>query len=123
MTDMKKPNTETREYTVQFTKSEQDSIDYFVRNMTLNKAYRPERPGSPEALAQLENMRVRYVEYRAGWRGIPNEAISRGLHETFFEEMAKPPQSLDVETAALCDLACPHCFRQYIVTPDKIISE
>ena len=21
-----------------------------------------------------------------------------------------------------CDLACPHCFRQYIATPDKIMS-
>ena len=120
---MEKTDTGTREYTVQFTKSEQDSIDHFVDNMTLNKAYHPENPGSPEALAQLEVMRARYVEYRGGWRGIPNEAIARGLHETFVLEMKKPPQSLDVETASLCDLACPHCFRQYIVTPDKIISE
>jgi MoaA/NifB/PqqE/SkfB family radical SAM enzyme len=120
---MERADTATREYTVQFTKSEQDSIDYFVGNMTLNKAYRPENPGSPEALVQLEDMRARYVEYRSGWRGIPNEAIARGLHESFVREMKKPPQSLDVETASLCDLACPHCFRQYIVTPDKIISE
>jgi len=121
--DMNKTNTGTREYTVQFTKSEQTSIDYFVNNMTANKAYRPEQPGSPEALKELEEMRARYVDYRGGWRGIPEEAIARKLHETFVQEMKRPPQSVDIETASLCDLACPHCFRQYIATPDKIISE
>jgi MoaA/NifB/PqqE/SkfB family radical SAM enzyme len=120
---MNNKNTSTREYTVQFTKSEQSSIDYFLDNMTSNKAYRPEKPGSSEALKQLEDMRARYVDYRGGWRSIPEEAIARNLHETFVQVMQKPPQSLDVETASLCDLACPHCFRQYIATPDKIISE
>ena len=116
-------NRTTREYTVQFTKSEQDSIDYFVVHMDRNKAYRPANPGSPEALKELEDMRARYADYRRGWRGIPEEAIARGLHDSFYAEMKKPPQSVDIETAALCDLACPHCFRQYIVTPDKIISK
>jgi MoaA/NifB/PqqE/SkfB family radical SAM enzyme len=112
-----------REYTVEFTKSEQFSINYFLENMPFNKAYHPENPGSPEALKQLEDMRARYVAYRRGWRAIPEEAIDRGLHETFYDEMKQPPQSMDIETAALCDLACPHCFRQYIATPDKLISD
>ena len=113
----------TRQYTVQFTESEQSSVNYFVQNMHLNKAYRPQEPGSPEAARQLEEMKARYVAYRHGWRGIPEEAIERGLHDTFYSEMKQPPQSVDIETAALCDLACPHCFRQYIVTPDKVMPE
>ncbi len=113
----------TRQYTVQFTEPEQVSIDYFLDNLHLNKAYRPENPGSPEATAQLQEMKDRYLAYRRGWRGIPEEAIERGLHDEFYSQMKQPPQSTDVETAALCDLACPHCFRQYIVTPDKLITE
>ena len=31
--------------------------------------------------------------------------------------------SIDIETAAICDLACPHCSREYIITPDKIMDE
>jgi MoaA/NifB/PqqE/SkfB family radical SAM enzyme len=113
----------TRQYTVQFTEPEQVSIDYFLDNLHLNKAYRPENPGSPEATAQLQEMKDRYLAYRRGWRGIPEQAIERGLHDEFYSQMKQPPQSIDVETAALCDLACPHCFRQYIVTPDKLITE
>ena len=33
------------------------------------------------------------------------------------------PLCIDIEVAAICDLACPFCFREYIATPDKIISE
>lgn len=29
---------------------------------------------------------------------------------------------IDIEVAAVCDLACPHCYRQFIATPDKIMS-
>ena len=32
------------------------------------------------------------------------------------------PLSIDVELASICDLACPHCSREYIVTPDKIMN-
>ena len=32
------------------------------------------------------------------------------------------PLCVDIETAAVCDLACPHCYRQFVTTPDKIIS-
>ena len=31
------------------------------------------------------------------------------------------PLCVDIETAAICDLACPHCYREYILTPDKIM--
>ncbi|MFA6091811.1 MAG: radical SAM/SPASM domain-containing protein [Elusimicrobiota bacterium] len=109
-----------REYTVQFTKSEQVSIDYFLKNMRGNKAF---VPGGPDEEARLEKLRERYLAYRKSWRAMPEEAISRGLHEDFVSQMKAVPMSVDIETAAVCDLACPHCFRQYIVTPDKLISD
>ena len=33
------------------------------------------------------------------------------------------PLCVDIETAAVCDPICPHCYRQFVTTPDKIISE
>lgn len=112
-----------RQYTVEFTKSEQVSIDFFTSNMRFNKAFRPVNPGSPEAAQELKELTKRYLQYRKSWRGVPEEAIARGLHANFYKEMKAPPMSIDIETAAYCDLACPHCFREYIVTPDKHIPE
>jgi hypothetical protein len=107
---------EEREYTVSFTKPEQESVDFFLAHMESNKAFRPGDPPS-----RLGELRRRYREYRRAWRAVPEEAIRRGLHEDFVSAMRQAPLSIDIETAALCDLACPHCFRQYIVTPDKLI--
>ena len=33
------------------------------------------------------------------------------------------PLCIDLEVASVCDLACPHCFRQFISTPDKIMKK
>ena len=33
------------------------------------------------------------------------------------------PLCVDIETASICDLGCPHCFRDYIMTPDKIMKQ
>ena len=33
------------------------------------------------------------------------------------------PLCLDIEVASVCDLACPFCYREHIVTPDKVIDE
>ena len=33
------------------------------------------------------------------------------------------PLCIDIEVAAICDLACPFCYRQYIATPDKIMDK
>ena len=40
-----------------------------------------------------------------------------------FEESQITPLCIDIEVASICDLACPHCYRQFIATPDKIISK
>jgi MoaA/NifB/PqqE/SkfB family radical SAM enzyme len=40
-----------------------------------------------------------------------------------FNESNLRPLCIDIETASVCDLACPHCYRQFIATPDKIMSK
>ena len=40
-----------------------------------------------------------------------------------FEKSNLKPLCIDIETASVCDLACPHCYRQFIATPDKIMSK
>ena len=32
------------------------------------------------------------------------------------------PLVIELDPTAVCDLACPHCYRQYISTPDKIMN-
>ena len=44
------------------------------------------------------------------------------LHSKKLESKNINPLCIDLEVASVCDLACPHCFRQYIATPDKIMS-
>ena len=39
----------------------------------------------------------------------------------YLDSSISGPLCVDIETASICDLACPHCFREYILTPDKIM--
>lgn len=105
--------------------SESERIDHALRHMSENKAYRyaAERNGGDPDGGILQAYRERFLAYRTGWRGQPRQAIERRLTGAAFAESGMQPLCLDIEVAAVCDLACPFCFRQYIVTPDKIISE
>ena len=46
---------------------------------------------------------------------------SSGDNSEFFSNIN--PLCVDIETASICDLACPHCYREYLITPDKIMDE
>ena len=59
----------------------------------------------------LDRFRKLYGEYRYNWLNAINV------------KNKKKPLSLDLEIAAICDLACPHCHREYLITPDKIMNE
>ncbi|MDA2936638.1 radical SAM protein [Acidobacteria bacterium AH-259-A15] len=99
-------------------------LDYAIHNMRHNKAYRyaaEREDGDPEERL-LEEFRDRFLRYRTGWRDNPKHAINRRLHQDFFRKTGFPPLCVDIETAAVCDLACPFCFRQAIATPDKLMS-
>ncbi|MBO6805957.1 radical SAM/SPASM domain-containing protein [Thalassospira sp.] len=94
-----------------------------VRNMHLNKAYIyavEDAGGDPDG-AILRSFQEKYLWYRRGWRQLPADAVDRKLCGASFREAEYPPLCVDIETAAVCDLACSFCFRQWVATPDKII--
>ncbi|MEQ8390851.1 MAG: radical SAM/SPASM domain-containing protein [Thalassospira sp.] len=94
-----------------------------VQNMHLNKAYLyavDEANGDPDG-AILKKFQERYLWYRKGWRKLPANSVERKLCGSSFRAEAYPPLCVDIESAAVCDLACPFCFRQWVATPDKII--
>jgi len=101
-----------------------DAIDYVVRNMSFNKAYRhaADRAGDPDGRL-LDEFRDRFRAYRAGWRAYPEYAITHGLHDEYYRTTGHPPLSVDIEIVATCDLACHFCYRQWITTPDKQIAD
>tara|TARA_B100001027_G_scaffold215964_1_gene191089 strand:+ start:4522 stop:5856 length:1335 start_codon:yes stop_codon:yes gene_type:complete len=59
----------------------------------------------------LNKFKNRYINYRNSWVKVLDN------------KDRNYPLSVDIEIAAICDLACPHCHREYLVTPDKIINE
>ena len=63
----------------------------------------------------LNEYKNKYKKYRDNWYNVNNLIAEKNSFSK--------PLSLDIETASICDLACPHCFREYIVTPDKIMKE
>lgn len=100
-----------------------DRIGHMLDNMVCNKAYihAAEEAGGDGDGALLEEFRQRFRWYRDGWRGLPAKAIDQKLVGDSFREHGHNPLCLDLETAAVCDLACPFCYRQWIATPDKIM--
>ena len=93
-----------------------DKNQFFVKNMMHNKAFLYSvKKNQIETNIQLkakllEDFRTRYTNYRSDW---VNSLKVKNLNR---------PLSIDVELASICDLACPHCSREYIVTPDKIMN-
>lgn len=94
-----------------------------VANMARNKAYRyaAERAGGDADGAILRRFQERFQWYRDSWRRLPAQSVAEKRWGDAFAALDYPPLCVDVESAAVCDLACPFCFRQWIATPDKII--
>jgi len=100
-----------------------DRIDYMLRNMEFNKAYIQKiskNVNRKKALDTLGEFKKRYVDYRKNWTEAANNF---DIESNFKEHLSKisKPLSIDIETASICDLACPHCSREYIITPDKLM--
>tara|TARA_R110000868_G_scaffold369732_2_gene633199 strand:+ start:22580 stop:23857 length:1278 start_codon:yes stop_codon:yes gene_type:complete len=94
-------------------------------NMSSNRAYvhaRDAAGGDPDG-ALLADFQERFRAYRAGWRALPAKAIKNKLTGDAFREHGHGPLCIDLETAAICDLACPFCYRQWVATPDKVMSK
>ena len=67
-----------------------------------------------------------FKEYRFKWNNQPNEIIlnyknTNNINQIIIDKKIQP-LCIDLEVASICDLACPHCFLEYLATPDKIIN-
>ena len=67
-------------------------------------------------IESLETYREKYKKYRNDWVSVNQHIINKKTNIT-------NPLCIDIEVASICDLACPFCYRQHIVTPDKIMSD
>ena len=118
--------TAERRYAIQGRKNwEAERIAHAVEHMRTNKAYlhAVERAGGDPDGRILEDFVERFRDYRVAWRANPRRAIEQKLHDTYVRQTGNPPLCVDIEVAAVCDLACGFCYRQWIATPDKLMDE
>jgi len=89
-----------------------DRVKFMENNMFENMAYKLylEKIGSnDEDLKILDEFKKRYKKYRLDWILSPSEQYQK--NKIFNKETTIPnPLCVDIEIAAICDLACPHCF-------------
>jgi len=100
-------------------------VNHMVSNMNKNKAFLDLstpidslKGGNSELLNSLTN---KFAEYRVNWKDQPKSCIRDSIVGSDLKQKNIIPLCIDIETAAVCDLACPFCFREYYATPDKLI--
>lgn len=99
-------------------------VNYMLENMNFNKAFVYALENTKlEKLELLKNFKNRYAKYRDDWGKQPKNCIENKYLSKDLKNNNLPPLCVDIEVAAICDLACPFCFREFTVTPDKIIDE
>ena len=102
-----------------YSQNEFNRTDYMIENMVSNRAYLSLSRNFKNKTDLLKKLKKDYSTYRKNWVNILD---SYQIDENFSEgKKISPPLSVDIETAAICDLACPHCSREYVITPDKIM--
>ncbi len=112
-----------REYTVSsLNTTPQERLRFVLDHLAQNQAYRrlPEDQKTPAALRRFKG---RYRAYRENWRALPEQAIATGRRAGGVDRLDHMPLCVDIETAAICDLACPFCYRQHIATPDRLMKK
>ena len=100
-----------------------DKDNYMIENMLLNAAYifhLENNNINDNSLKNqvLQDFKKKYNDYRSHWINVNKNIIEKKI-----QNHLKKPYCIDIEVASICDLACPHCYREYIVTPDKIMKE
>ena len=101
-----------------------DRVNYMLTNMEYNKAYIytvSKINDKEKSLQILEELKKKYINYRKDWNQALDNYDKKNNFTNHLNNISKP-LSVDIETAAICDLACPHCSREYIITPDKLMS-
>lgn len=115
-----------RKYAIQ---SQEDGearrLSYMLEHMARNKAYihAKEAAGGDLDGTLLASFRERFQWYRESWRAFPRRAVEQKLTGERFRGAKMPPLCVDIEVAAVCDLACPFCYRQFVATPDKVMRD
>tara|TARA_B100001123_G_C15210217_1_gene986930 strand:+ start:11 stop:1360 length:1350 start_codon:yes stop_codon:yes gene_type:complete len=104
------------------TKENISRIDHFKKYMHLNKSYIYKKQNSKIKNQEiLKLMQKQFLNYRKDWNNQPNQIIKKFSNKTI-NKIDFKPLCVDLEISSFCDLACPHCFREYIATPDKIMN-
>ena len=98
---------------------------YMIENMKYNLAFIEALKKEPENNKEklLEKFQQRFKNYRDDWNNQPLNCIKNNTLGEDLKNKKTVPLCIDIEVAAICDLACPFCFREFIVTPDKIIED
>ena len=99
-----------------------DKDKYMISNMKHNLSYKYSFEKNKNANL-LGDFKDRFKKYREDWNQQPKNCIEKKILGTEMVKEKIIPLCVDVEVAAICDLACPFCYREFIVTPDKIINE
>ena len=102
-----------------------DRNAYMVDNMSENLAFLSsvESNKSISKDEQLRFFQKKYTDYRKSWKSQSTECFEKSSYGPNLLDQGYIPLCIDIETAAICDLACPFCYREALATPDKIISE
>ena len=101
-------------------------VQYMVENMRDNLAYLEHlklNELNDKNGKILDSFKKRYKDYRDNWLNLPKKMYQKNGSFLKDKILDVNPMCVDIELASICDLACPHCFREYIMTPDKIMRE
>ena len=96
---------------------------YMYENMSENLAYIEAKKKFKNKEKLLEEFKQKYKSYRKKWNGQPASCIKNKFLKEDLKKNNINPLCVDIEVASICDLACPFCYREFIVTPDKIIND
>ena len=98
-------------------------LEYFLSNMEKNRVLQCANLDRAQSLRKSEEYRARYIKYRKDWKDQPRLCIENRWNASELQRRNILPLCIDIEVAAICDLACPFCHRQFIATPDKLMRD
>ena len=103
-----------------------DKTKYVLENMRYNLSYIEYLKRNhihDEDSKILNEFKQKFLSYRESWKSFPDKMYAQNIDDfNYLSSSIAGPLCVDIETASICDLACPHCFREYILTPDKIMN-
>lgn len=96
-----------------------DRTSYMLDNIEKNASFSNYKNKNKNAVKNL--LSSKFIKYRDNWKNQPQDIINK---KSFGKDLLVnnfTPLCIDIEIAAICDLACGFCYRESLATPDKII--